>query len=199
MSIAHLLEDFEPDTLTTETVHVMSEDTLEEHRLAAFDKGYAAGWDDAARAQSDQKVELAVSLVRTLEDASFTYQEAAAQVNAALEPMFRRLVDTVLPRALEESHGLHIVEQLREMAREQTGQPALLVVPGGASRVLKPMLDREFAMPVQLVEEASLPPGQASLRIGNIERNIDCDALMRAISSALDSFTYQAREATRNG
>ncbi len=199
MSIAHLLEDFDTDPLATDKVHLMTEDTLEEHRLTAFDAGYAAGWDDAAKAQSDQKTEVAASLVRTLEDASFTYQEAVAQVNAALEPMFRRLVDTVLPRSLEDSYGLHIVEQLRDMAREQTAQPALLVVPSGAGRVLKPMLDREFAMPVQLVEEASLPPGQASLRIADIERNIDYEALMNAIKSALDSFTYQAREATRNG
>ncbi|MFC3612653.1 ABC transporter ATP-binding protein [Lutimaribacter marinistellae] len=198
MTIAHLLQDFETDPLNADKVHLMSEEALEEHRLKAFDQGYSAGWDDAAAAQADQKTDVAAALARTLEDASFTYQEALAQLSAALDPMFKRLVDTVLPGALKDGYGMHLVEQLHEMARGQTSQPALVVVPNGAGAILKPLLEREFAMPVQIVEEASLPPGQASLRIGNAERAVDCDALMAALATALESFTYHAKEAAQN-
>ena len=50
MSIAHLLEDFTPQAGTAK-VHLLDDDALEEMRLAAFEEGYIAGWEDALQAQ----------------------------------------------------------------------------------------------------------------------------------------------------
>ncbi|MCE8539845.1 ABC transporter ATP-binding protein [Ruegeria pomeroyi] len=194
MTIAHLLEDFEINLMDPSRLRRMDEDTLEEFRLAAFEQGYSAGWDDAVSARSEEQGQLNATLARNLEDLSFTYHEALSQMTQSLEPMFESLIGTVLPETLERSYTHHIVEQLKSMAREQVSQPALLIVPAGVSSALKPLLSEELSFPVQLVEESSLPAGQACLRIGTAERDINCSALLNSIGEAMDSFLQQAKE-----
>ncbi|MCE8508840.1 ABC transporter ATP-binding protein [Ruegeria pomeroyi] len=194
MTIAHLLEDFEINLMDPSRLRLMDEDTLEEVRLSAFEQGYSAGWDDAVSARSEEQGQLNATLARNLEDLSFTYHEALGQMTQSLEPMFESLIGTVLPETLERSYTQHIVEQLKSMAREQVSQPALLIVPAGVSSALKPILSEEFSFPVQLVEESSLPAGQACLRIGTAERDINCSALLNSIGEAMDSFLHQAKE-----
>ncbi|MCE8517699.1 ABC transporter ATP-binding protein [Ruegeria pomeroyi] len=194
MAIAHLLEDFEINLMDPSRLRLMDEDTLEEVRLSAFEQGYSAGWDDAVSARSEEQGQLNATLARNLEDLSFTYHEALGQMTQSLEPMFESLIGTVLPETLERSYTHHIVEQLKSMAREQVSQPALLIVPAGVSSALKPILSEELSFPVQLVEESSLPAGQACLRIGTAERDINCSALLNSIDEAMDSFLHQAKE-----
>lgn len=199
MTIAHLLEDFTVDPMAAGRLQLIDEDTLEERRLAAFEQGYAAGWEDAVAAQTTEDDRVVSGLAKTLEDLSFTYHEALAQMAVSLRPLFQGLVGTVLPDALNRSFGHHIVEQLNDMASEDIAQPALLVVPKGAGKALQPILDRDFSLPVQLIEEASLPPGQASLRIGQAERDIDCNRLLASISEAMDTYIHQASEGLDHG
>lgn len=199
MSIAHLLEDFEIAAKAVGPLQMLDEDALEEHRLSAFEQGYTAGWDDAVSAQAEDHVRVSEALGKSLEDLSFTYHEALAQMTLSLEPMFSSLVETVLPNMIDTSYCQHIVDELKSMANEQVAQPALLVVPSGVSSELKSALDREFSVPVQLVEESSLPPGQAYLRVGTAEREVDCAALLASISNAMDAFLNQATEEVEIG
>lgn len=199
MSIAHLLEDFELSPNGPGRLHLLSEDALEEQRLASFEQGYSAGWDDAIAAQSENQARLSAGLSKSLEDLSFSYNEALGQMNRSLEPMFTGLVETVLPEALEQSYGHHIVEQLQEMAREQISQPVLLVLPAGVGRALEPVLDRDFGVPIQMVEDGSLSPGQACLRVGTAEREVDCSELLESISAAVSAFTHAGKESVEHG
>ncbi|MCV2887483.1 ABC transporter ATP-binding protein [Ruegeria aquimaris] len=194
MSIAHLLEDFEINLMDPALVRLIDEDGLEEIRLTAFEEGYSAGWDDAVQARTEDNGRITAALARNLEDLSFTYNEALTQMSLSLEPMFASLMSTVLPGTMDKSFTHHIVEQLKSMAQDQVAQPALLIVPSGVGAVLKPVLDQEFSFPVQLVEEASLPDGQACLRIGTQERDVDCSSILTSISEAMESFLYQAKE-----
>jgi flagellar biosynthesis/type III secretory pathway protein FliH len=199
MSIAHLLEDFEVSMTTAGRMQLISQELLEDERLASFEQGYSAGWDDAVAAQGESQAQLVAALSNNLEDLSFTYNEALSQMATSLEPMFDSLVQLVLPETMAQGFGQHIVEQLTEMATEQVAQPALLIVPKGVSRALKPILDRDFSFPVQLVEEATLPPGQASLRVGTAEREVNCSDLLDTISTAMSAFVYQAKEVSQHG
>lgn len=199
MTIAHLLEDFELGLSSSGSLRLMPSEKLEEHRASAFEEGYSAGWDDAITAQADDQTQISADLSQSLQDIGFTYQEALVQLTVSLEPLFQSLIDTVLPEILEKSFAGNIVQQLNDMAREQATQSALLVVPSGAGRSLKPLLDREFPFSLQLVEEASLPPGQACLRIGNDEREVDCDGLIAKVSEAVGAFLQQAKAESQFG
>lgn len=199
MSIAHLLEDFATGTEPGADFHVMTRDRLEETRLEAFESGYTAGWDDAVKAQVESRTRIGEDLQRNLEDLSFTYQEAAHQMSLSLEPMFRSLLDTVLPELVDPALTVRIVEQLRDIGMDQLQQPALLVVPAGAAQALQPVLKREFAMPVQIVEEPAFPPGRACLRVGVSEREVDCGVLVGEITQAMDAYINQSKEAALHG
>ena len=139
MSIAHLLEDFTAPAAGV-AVHLLDEDALEEQRLAAFEQGYGAGWEDAVQAQEQTGTQLSSDLSATLSDLSFTYQEALTRMTLSLEPMFQSLVQTILPETIEHGFAKRLTEQLCDMAREQVDQPLQLTVPAGTSDQVEAML-----------------------------------------------------------
>lgn len=199
MTIAHLLEDFELDVPQEGRLRLMSEDRLEEFRLNAFETGYSAGWEDASSAANATETQAIASLSQSFEDMEFTYQEAMSQMTRSLEPLFSTLIETVLPATTESGFIRHITAQLSDMAQDQISQPALLVVPEGMAASMKPVLQREFSFPVQLVEESSLPPGQACLRVGAAEREIDCSGLVQEIAKEMSAFLCDPELEQTNG
>lgn len=199
MAIAHLLEDFSTLATPDGAARLMSEDAIEDQRLAAFEQGYSAGWDDAISAQSQDHGRISAELGRSLEDLSFSYHEALGQMIKSVEPLFRSLVSRVLPEVMHDTVGHLVVEQLCRIARDHAAQPAVLVVPPGAAPALEPLLAQEFAMPVELREDDSLDPGQACIRLAEAEIELDSEKLLAAIREAMDTFFYQTTEEKRHG
>ncbi|MEX0351062.1 MAG: ABC transporter ATP-binding protein [Paracoccaceae bacterium] len=199
MSIAHLLEDFDQNPPAEEASQLLSRQQLEEQRREAFEQGYAAGMEDANVAQTKEQSRMSADLVQSLQDLGFTYQEALQQMLVSLEPMFQSLLETVLPETVERGFVQRIVAQLSQMAQDQAGQSAIITVPSGAADALTSVLDAEYSFPIKVIEEASLPPGNASLRIGGDERELDCTALLSAISEVTEAFLHHAKTETRHG
>ena len=199
MAIAHLLEDFSTSEASEGPIRLMSEDALEDMRLTSFEQGYTAGWDDAIKAQAEDQTRISAALAQSLEDMSFTYQEAFSQMLGTVEPVFQALVNSVLPGVMADVLGHQIVAQLCEMARDQAAQPASVVVPVGAGAALRPILAREYSMPVDLVEDPALDHGRACLRIGSTEREIDSDRLLASIREAVEAFFYQTNKDAQHG
>ncbi len=197
MSIAHLLEDFTAPAAGA-TVHLLDEDALEEQRLAAFEQGYGAGWEDAVQAQEQSGAQLSSDLSATLSDLSFTYQEALTRMTLSLEPMFQSLVQTVLPETIEHSFATRLTEQLCEMAREQVGQPLQLTVPAGTSDQVEAVLPQDISPRPRVTEDASLQPGHARLQVGTAQREVDCANLLSSIAAAFDAYLFEAKEALSN-
>ncbi len=194
MPITHLLEDFTTAAPPESALKIVTEDAWEDQRLASFEQGYSAGWEDAVSAQTEDQSRVTGALARNLEDISFTYHEALTQMMTSLEPLFRSLVEVALPQVMSLSFGNHIVEQLCEMAHEQAAQPAMLVLAPGAGATVQPMLERGFSMPVELTEDPAMEQGRALLRIGGAERQIDCDQLISSIRDAVEAFLFQANK-----
>lgn len=199
MAIAHLLEDFSAGVASGDVMKLMSDVALEDQRLASFEQGYSAGWEDAFEAQEKDQTRITGNLASSLEDLSFTYHEAMTQLLSSIEPVFRCLVDLALPTIMDRTIGYHIVEQLCEMARNQASGPATLVVPVGIAASLSPILSQELPMAVKISEDATIGVGQAFLRVGSVERELDSTALMEAIRDAIDAFEYQTSEELKNG
>lgn len=199
MAIAHLLEDFSVIDRPEQPVQEMSADEVEDIRLASFEQGYAAGWDDALRVQAEDKSRAVSLLAQHLEDFSFTYQEAMSQMTRAVEPVFRTLVEKVLPEAMMQGIGAQIVEQSLALARGQVDQPVSLVVPVGTAAALKPILKKELPMEVTLRESAEIAPGQVQLRIGDSEREIDSERLLASLSESVEAFYHTLTEESLYG
>ncbi|MBO9445842.1 ABC transporter ATP-binding protein [Ruegeria sp. R14_0] len=197
MSIAHLLEDF---TLQANggQLHVLDEDALEEQRLASFDQGYSAGWEDATQAQESSRGQVSDDLARSLEDMSFTYHEAVHWMAQSLEPMFQSLTKVVLPETMDRGFAARLAEELTDMARTQIGQPMRVFVPEGRAAEVEGMIPNAISSPVQVVEDASLDLGQARLKVGISQREVDCSGVLAAIDQAFQAYVFQAKEAVNH-
>ncbi|TMV10648.1 ABC transporter ATP-binding protein [Arenibacterium halophilum] len=201
MSISHIFEDFTAPDAEDSPAPATGEqdDQYEEMRLAEFERGYSAGWEDAVKAQTEMKTHLTAELARNLEDLSFTYHEAIAQMTVSVEPVFRTLADIILPAALEESFRAHLVELLRTMVKDTVSGPVIITVPPGCSAGLDDVIGEALNMPLEIREDATLAPGQADLSIGSVERALDTGRLLTDLTTALDAFFYQSKKDSANG
>ncbi|WP_170447457.1 ABC transporter ATP-binding protein [Ruegeria arenilitoris] len=197
MSIAHLLEDFAAQA-DSANLRLLDEEALEEERLAAFERGYGAGWEDALQAQAQGRAALTEDMRAAFSDMSFTYQEALTRMTLSLEPMFSALVQTVLPQALDRGLATRVTEQLSEMAKAQVAQPILLLVPPGVEGDIEAMLPADITPLPKVVADPELLPGQARLQVGTARSEVDCAALLDAIAAAFDAYVFEAKEALSN-
>jgi flagellar assembly protein FliH len=199
MAISHLLEDFSAGSASGNIMTLMSDVALEDQRLASFEQGYSAGWEDAFEAQENDQSRITGKLADNLGDLSFTYHEAVSQLMTSVEPVFYSIIDLVLPEIMMQTFGQHIVEQLCEMVRNQVSGPASLIVPVGIGATLTPILARDLTMQVNIVEDISLEDGRAYIRLGSTEREINVSALLESIREALDAFAHHSNKEIRHG
>ncbi|MCB1340320.1 MAG: ABC transporter ATP-binding protein [Pseudooceanicola sp.] len=199
MTISHLLQDFGSANPEADDSRLITEEEIEDIRLGAFEQGYSAGWEDAAKAQTAEMKRVSVALTASLEDISFPYHEAVNQMTLAMEPVFRALVSTFLPEVMAATFGDHILEQIRAMAHDHLDHPVQLAVPKGTAAAVEELLSSELSLPVEIVEDPSLDGGQALVRIGDEEREVDCSALIAAFREAVAAFFYQSAQEANNG
>lgn len=181
------LEEFESG-LFGESQVAMSTGDLEEQKLASFEQGYGAGWDDAIAAQDAETTRVRVDLAQNLQDLSFTYAEAHRNMMAALEPLLSDMVGKVLPDLAKASLGPIVVGLLMPAAGSMAAVPVELAVSPATRAIVAPMLADAGSLPLTLVEDPLLSAGQAFLRFAEKETRIDLDAVVAAIARAVAAF-----------
>ncbi|KUP94771.1 ABC transporter ATP-binding protein [Tritonibacter horizontis] len=198
MTIAHLLEDFGMK-MPVEPAGTFSEEVIEDAKLVSFEKGYTAGWDDAIDAKDKEVTRVSATLAGSLEDLSFTYHEAQTQLIDSLDPMFKVLTSVILPDTMAATFGHHIIDQLNDMAKGQINEPMEIVVAAGEGNAVRALLGDEPKVEARVREDANLSSGQAQLRVGKSERELNSEALIEAIRDSIDAFSYQFKEESNYG
>lgn len=168
-------------------------------RLEAYEAGYRAGWDDAARAEAEDQSRIGAEFARNLQDLGFTFHEARAHVMQALEPLLTGMVEKVLPRLVSETIGQTVVEDLMPLASAAAGQPVEVVVSPANRSVVEDMLMRADTVPFVLVEEPTLAEGQVYLRSGALEREIDFTDTVDRMAAAIGSLFQLNEKAFQHG
>ncbi|MCZ4352885.1 flagellar biosynthesis protein [Roseovarius aestuarii] len=186
MSIAHLLEDFGsgPKAHTVSLTDV----SLEDQRLQAFENGYKAGWEDAVKAQNQDAARISADFAANLADLSFTFQEAQNSLLTALRPVLNSIVVSVLPRLAHDTLGVRVIETLEDMARGAISEDATLVTSPDNAEALEALLQDNNISTVHVTAERSLGEGQVHLKLGNSEREIDLDTVLAQIGTAVSGF-----------
>lgn len=163
---------------------------LETERLASFDKGYKAGWDDATLSAEREAARASEEATARLQDLGFTFHEARAHVMRAMTPLLEGIMTQMLPRLVNETLGARILEELAPLTEAAGGTPVDLLVAPGEAEHLHGLLERVTALPMTIIEDDAIEPGQLFLRLGVVEREIDlsevADRMVRALS-ALDT------------
>lgn len=167
----------------------------ESEKAAAYEQGYKAGWDDAARAEAQDQARIGADFARNLQELTFTFHEARAQVIQAMEPLLTELVATLLPELVGETMGLKIIEELRPLVEQGADSPIELVVAPESHPALESQLAATEMPAIRLIAEPSLAEGQAYLRVGKVERQIDLTGALERIAAAIRSL-YALNERT---
>lgn len=198
------LENFGPDTRGPRVVGGLPDFAPPEPApvadpLASFDKGYAAGWEDATAAARTETERADTSMINNLEDLGFTYHEARAHVMRSLTPLLNGMLSKLLPRLIRDSLGARILEEIDSVADRSADSPIELMVPPGDAAQLREIAKRITGLPINVVAEETVPEGQVFLRIGQVEREIDLSGPIANIQKAFDALDELNREVPQYG
>lgn len=167
---------------------VLDAAALEEARLASYDSGYAAGWEDATAAQSGDQSRIKAELARNLQALSFTYQEARSHVLRALEPLLTETMGKLLPQIAKVSLGSIVLDALMPMAETMADTPMAMVLNPASRPAVEALIAEATGLPIVIEEEATLGEGQVYLRLGGSETCVDLDRATSEIMTALRGF-----------
>ena len=182
------LETFSDAPATAGSPDPKAEAEREEIRGSAFEQGYAAGWDDALAARDTEEARLRQAVLARLSDLSFTYHEAHAHVLSAIRPLLLDMVRKVLPSVARDTLGPMIADLVMPVARDLAAAPVVITVSPVSRPHVEAVLGTELAMPVTLLDDPDLSPGQAYLRLGATETHLDLDGVVAAIAAAVAAF-----------
>ncbi|MCI2395293.1 flagellar biosynthesis protein [Aliiroseovarius sediminis] len=183
------LEDFDRVNASSPQsgVHQLADDELEAIRLASYEAGYSAGWDDAVKEAGEDKERIEAEFARNLEDLGFTFHEARSHVLGSLEPLLRAIVDTLLPEVIQEALGHVINDEIMPLAAQAADTPIEVRVSKGSRPALNHLMARVNATPLQIFEDDTLPDGQVFLRSATSERCVDLTSALARIKDAVSA------------
>lgn len=170
----------------------------EEARLAAYEDGYKAGWDDASTAAQSSRDHVGAALGKNLEDLSFTFAEARQHVLGGIAPLLTLMAEKILPDLAQEMFAQTVLEQAMKAAELASDQPLELAVNPEHQSAIESLLGEAPAVPLTVQPDPTLGPGQAFLRHGTGETSVDIATLCDAISEAVAGFLNQTTKETQH-
>lgn len=172
---------------------------IEANRMAAYEQGYKAGWDDAIQSEADEQSRIGVDFARNLQDLGFTFHEAKSHVMKSLEPLLIEVVSKVLPQLVSETLSQTILEELLPFAEEVSDVSVQIVVASSGRAAIEALIDTSLTIPLEIIEEPSLADGQVYLRMGELEKKIDMNGAIERIGTAIQSVYALNEEAMKHG
>lgn len=191
------LEVFDTGERPASATVVMQGADLDEARLAAYEQGFTAGWDDATAAASDDQSRMRTELGRNLQALSFTFHEARTHVLRALAPLLEEMTGHLLPDLARATLAPLVLETLMPLAETLAETPVTIVLNPAARPAVEALLQEAAGLPFTLRDEPTLGEGQVYLRFGDSETRIDLDRAIEEITAAVRGFyelTHQERK-----
>mgnify|MGYP003482362556 CR=1 FL=1 len=161
---------------------------VEEAKVAAFEQGYSAGWDDAAAARQGDQSRITADLARNLQSLSFTFQDARTHVLQAIRPLMLEMINRLLPEVAHEALAPTVLEALMPMADELADAPLTLVLNPSVRPQIEDLVAQATGLPMVIEDEPSLSEGQVYIRFGTAETKVDLDRVTSDIATAVRAF-----------
>lgn len=200
MSIRGLLETFEATKLADAQASSDTHDpSVEDVRAAAFEAGYASGWDDARSADDQARKRVQAEFERNVEAISFTYHEAVDRVRGELKNFIDALLTEFLPDILPIALREHIRAELLSISDSQTELSIEIVMAPNCAELVAELMESEFVAGIDLVEDKSLASNQVFVRIAEHEKEINLAPLISELRFQLGAMTDPNFEARKHG
>jgi flagellar biosynthesis/type III secretory pathway protein FliH len=161
---------------------------VEEAKVASFEQGYSAGWEDAVAAQNGDQNRIRADLARNLQSLAFTFQDARSHVLQSVRPLILEMVERLLPEVAREALAPTVVEAIAPMAESLADAPLTLVVNPAVRGEVEDLVARATGLPMVIEEEPSLPEGQVYIRFGPTETKVDLSQVTADIATAVRAF-----------
>lgn len=161
---------------------------LEEAKIAAYEQGYSAGWEDASAAQQGDQTRIRADLARNLQSLSFTFQDARSHVLQAIRPLILEMTGRLLPELAREALAPTVLEVLMPMAEEMGDAPLTLVLNPAVRERVESLVAQATGLPIVIEEEDSLGEGQVYIRLGPQETTVDLTRVTQDITAAVRGF-----------
>lgn len=161
---------------------------VEEAKVASFEQGYSAGWDDAVAAQQDDQGRIRADLARNLQTLSFTFQDARSHVLQSIKPLILEMVNRLLPEVARESLAPTVLEAVMPMAEELADTPVTLVLNPAVRGQIEDLLTQATGLPMVIEDEPTMPDGQVYIRFGASETKVDLGKVTTDIAIAVRAF-----------
>lgn len=184
------LETFRIDQDPAEGPGPAVSEEQEELRLAAYEQGYGAGWDDCMRQAEREALERRAAVERRIEALNFTYHEARGALLSAVEPLLAAIAETVLPAAARAALVPMVIEQLLPLAEGIADTPLTLTVPPASRADFEAALEGLVLPPIEIVESPALDQGQAEIALSSHRARIDLSAVAEGIAASIDRFHH---------
>ena len=188
MTLQALLEDFAPRPAPDPPGPEMRVVLPEEERLAAFEKGYAEGYEDANRAAEEERRRVGTALAGRLEDLSFTYHEARVAILREVRELLAAVGDGVLPAMGHEGFGAALAEAVASEIDGRAPCPVAVSVTPEALDVVAPLMPEVPGFPVDLRGDPDLGEGQAVIGFPDGERELDVGPVVERALAALSEW-----------
>ena len=196
------LEDFEsepPAAMPVVQDSQTQDPAQEEAKLAAYEQGYRAGWDDATVAQDQHNDRIGSELASSLQAMAFTWQEVRMHMLGALEPLLMAIVTRLLPEIASASLPGRVVEVLMPLAEDAVDSPPKVFVHPDARKAVSALLEQTPGLSVAVHSDPSLGPREVTLRLGETELHIDLDRTLTEISAAVQNYFNLSKESENHG
>lgn len=161
---------------------------LDEAKVASFEQGYSAGWEDAAAAQEGDQGRIHADLARNLQSLAFTFQDARTHVLQAIRPLILEMTTRLLPEVAREALAPAVLEAVMPLADDLADSPLTLVLNPAVRDRVEALVAQATGLPMLIEEESSLGEGQVYIRLGPTETKVDLTRATDDIAAAVRGF-----------
>lgn len=188
MSTNHLFQDFGTLKPANADKKTLSDDELEDMKLHSFEGGFQAGWEEALKAQEKSSKHVSDDFLKSLQSASFEYQDVRNSLQKAVQTIMGEVVETILPLAARASLGSHICDLVNDVSENALNRSIDIVVAPGREANVHHVLKEDLSEPFKVFVDPMMSPNQACLRLGDKEIDVDLDKTVAEIASAVSNF-----------
>lgn len=170
----------------------VTREQIEEARQAAFEEGYASGWQDSADQLNSSRRSADEAFEASLQQLAFTHEEVRGEFMTAVQPLIMAMTSAILPTMAR--HGLPgiIADLIVENAGRVLDAPLVLTCHPDDHEALGAKLEGLKLPPLRIVAESALAPGQVSLQWPDHACSVDLERVLESTRHAVVAF-FEAR------
>ncbi|MEL7256595.1 MAG: hypothetical protein AAFN80_01975 [Pseudomonadota bacterium] len=162
---------------------------MEEEKLAAFEKGYQAGWEDSNAARNETSATQSSDLIAALQEMSRSLDESQSDVLFQVQPLLDQIVGKLLPKIAQKTLVPTIKEVVHELLKTHSHQPVQIHCAPAQVNELQTALNSYADLSISVVEDPRFETGQVNLSFGTLaEQELDFKSVIDGIAEMIDTF-----------